>query len=70
MAHAGTGGLQKHSIGSDYPFTTAGTMKHADAPVEWRVMGCRTGNLSQHFRTYKEAQMHIASLRLRDMMHS
>lgn len=28
MAHAGNGGLQKHSIGDDYPFAVVGTIRN------------------------------------------
>ena len=70
MAHAGTGGLQKHSIGADYPFIMVAHQQHGYAPLEWSIMDGRTGNHSQKFRTSLEARIHLTSLRIRNMMHS
>lgn len=67
---AGTGGLQRHSIGDEYPYTVVAVMHHADAPVRWLAMDTRTGNVSREFATHKEASIEIASLKIRNMMHS
>lgn len=70
MAHAGTGGLQRHSIGLDYPFTMVATHRHAAAPLRWMVMDCRTGNMSQAFPTSQAARIHLNSILVRNCMHS
>lgn len=70
MAHAGTGGLQKHSIGADYPFTLVATQSNGYARLQWVVMDCSTGNISRKFHTSMEARIHLTSLRIRNMMHS
>ena len=62
---AKTGGLQGHSVGSNYPYMTAGT-----GDGRWVVMDGRTSNESRTVRTYNEAQQLITGLRLRNMMHS
>jgi hypothetical protein len=62
---AKTGGLQGHSIGSNYPFMIAGT-----GDGQWVVIDARTSNESRPVRTYNEAQQTITGLRLRNMMHS
>jgi hypothetical protein len=70
MAHAGTGGLQKHSIGSDYPFVMVAHQRHGYAPLEWSIMDSRTGNHSQKFRTSQAARIHLTSIQIRNCMHS
>lgn len=65
----GTGGLQRHSIGDEYPYTVMGVQSHANAPVRWKVLDTRTGNVSREFATHKEASIEIASLKIRNMMH-
>lgn len=66
----GTGGLQRHSMGDQYPYTVVGTQAHADAPTQWYVMDCRTGKRGELRKTQHECNMDIASLRIRNMMHS
>lgn len=70
MAHAGTGGLQKHSIGADYPYVMVAHQHHGHAPLTWSIMDARTGNHSPKFRTSHEARMHLTSIHIRNMMHS
>jgi hypothetical protein len=70
MAHHGTGGLQKHSIGADYPYIMVATQRHGAGPLQWMVMDGATGNLSQRFSTSQAARIHLTSLRLRNCMHS
>lgn len=65
----GTGGLQMHSIGAEYPYCIMGSMRHADAPTDWKVMDTRTGNTGVPRRTYKEAEIDLWSLKIRNMMH-
>lgn len=67
---ANTGGLQAHSIGTDYPYMIVGTQTGAHAPTEWQVMDCRTSNRSRRFPTYQRAVIEQASLRTRNLMHS
>ena len=70
MAHAGTSGLQSHSVGPEYPFAIVGKMAHAKAPTQWAVMNCLTGAEGRAWPTYRAAQIDLASLRVRDLMHS
>lgn len=67
---ANTGGLQGHSVGSDYPYTIIGVADRLDAPTQWQVMDTRTGNRGTPRRTYREADIDLASLKLRNLMHS
>lgn len=68
--HAGTSGLQQHSIGPEYPYTIVGTQAHADAPTQWYVMDTRTGKGGEKRRSYREAEIDLYSLKVRNMMHS
>jgi hypothetical protein len=67
---ANTGGLQGHSIGSEYPYMIVGVADSLDAPTEWQVMDSRTGNRGMRRRTYREAVIDLASIKLRNLMHS
>lgn len=67
---ANTGGLQGHSIGTDYPYMIIGIADRLDAPTEWQIMDCRTGNRSNRFPTYRRAVIELATLRTRNLMHS
>lgn len=67
---AATGGLQGHSVGSDYPYMVVGVQDRLDAPTEWRVMDTRTSKMSERFPTQQRAVIEIASLRVRNCMHS
>ena len=68
--HAGDGGLQGHSVGSDYPYMVVGVQDRLSAPTEWRVSDTRTGDMSAKFPTYQRAVIEMVSLRGRNMMHS
>lgn len=65
-----SGGLQGHSLGSDYPYMIIGVASSLDMPTRWKVMDSRTGNTGVERPTYCEAEIDLASLKLRNMMHS
>ena len=67
---AKTGGLQGHSVGSDYPYMVVGVQDRAEAPTEWRVMDTRTSKMSDKFPTQQRAIIEMSSLRIRNCMHS
>ncbi len=67
---ANTGGLQAHSVGTDYPYMIVGIADRLEAPTEWQVMDCRTSNRSNRFPTYQRAVIEMTSLRTRNLMHS
>lgn len=67
---AGTGGLQAHSVGAEYPYTIVGTQAHSEAPTGWYCMDTRTGKRGTPRRSYKEAEIDLWSLKIRNMMHS
>lgn len=67
---ARTGGLQGHSVGTEYPYIIMGVADRYEAPTEYVVMDSRTGNRSQRFPTYMAAYIHLTSLRVRNCMHS
>lgn len=67
---AATGGLQGHSVGSDYPYMIVGVQDRLEAPTEWRVMDTRTSEMSDKFPTQQRAIIEMASLRVRNCMHS
>mgnify|MGYP007124203539 CR=1 FL=1 len=66
---ANTGGLQRHSVGAEYPYTVAGTMQHGDAQTQWYVQDLRTGNRGVLRATYKQAEIDLWALKVRNMMH-
>lgn len=70
LGHAGSGGLQRHSIGAEYPYTIIGVCDSLDAPVEWQVLDTRTGNLGHRRLTYNLAAQDLWALKIRNMMHS
>lgn len=61
---ANTGGLQMHSIGDNYPYTIAGFLDG------YAVFDTRTSNTGVHRRTYREAELDLYSLKIRNLMHS
>jgi hypothetical protein len=67
---ANTGGLQGHSVGSEYPYMIVGVQDRLEAPTEWRVMDTRTSKMSEKFPTQQRAIIEMASLRVRNCMHS
>ncbi len=67
---AKTGGLQGHSVGSDYPYIIMGVADRWEAPTEYVVLDSRTGNRSPRYPTYMRASIERNSLRIRNMMHS
>ena len=80
--HAGNGGLQRHSLGEDYPYIIFGVEDYGNKskaerlaageampPMEWRVRHAVSGSESKNFPTYALAQIEVTTLRLRDMMH-
>lgn len=68
--HAGIGGLQRHSLGADYPWYILRSQSHGHAPLEYSVYNLVTGSRSQNFRTLRAALIHLASIRVRNLMHS
>lgn len=69
LGHAGSGGLQRHSIGDQYPYTIVGTQHNAWAPTKWYVLHLCTNQRGILRHTYKEAEIDLYSLRIRNMMH-
>lgn len=65
-----TGGLQRHSIGTEYPYLIMGVQDRLEAPTEWVIMDTRTSNRSQRFPTYQRAVIELSSLRVRNLLHS
>ena len=63
-----TGGLQRHSIGALYPYTVIA--KGLPNSLVWHAMDLRTGNEGKGHRTYKEAEIDVATLLVRNLMHS
>lgn len=63
-----TGGLQRHSIGSLYPYTVIA--KGDPAHPDWCAMDLRTGKEGRLYRTYKEAEIDVGTLLVRNLMHS
>lgn len=57
-------GLRGHSCGDNYPLTVI------NVGGMWRVLNCRTGQESYSRLTYKEAEIDLYSIRLRNLMHS
>lgn len=69
LGHANSGGLQKHSIGAEYPYTIVGTQQNACAPTKWFVTDTRTSKCGELRHSYKEAAADLWSLKIRNMMH-
>lgn len=63
--HCKSGGLQQHSVGDLFPYTVIGT-----GDGRWCAFDTRTGNEGDKRLTYKEAEIDVHALRLRNMMHS
>lgn len=61
-------GLRGHSVGQLFPFTVI-ARGHGDVLL-WHAMDMRTGNEGRPCRTYNEAVIDIASIKLRNLMHS
>lgn len=59
----GTGGLQKHSIGEDYPYTIEGVQAGPDAPTKWRVLCTRTNWRGETHDTYQQAHVELVKLK-------
>lgn len=65
-----TGGLQRHSIGDEYPYIIIGVADRWEQPTQYQVMDSRTGLRSIRFPTYMGAYQHLVGLKIRNMMHS
>lgn len=63
-----TGGLQRHSVGPLYPYTII--QKGCPDALQHVAFDLRTGKEGTPRRTYKEAELDVHSLKLRNMMHS
>jgi len=60
-------GLRGHSCGENYPLTVIGQ----GAPLtQYRVLNCRTGQEGKLRRSYKEAEIDLYAIRVRDLIHS
>jgi len=60
-------GLRGHSCGENYPLTVIGQ----GAPVtQYRVFNCSTGRVGTLRHSYREAEIDLYSIRLRNLMHS
>lgn len=66
----GTGGLQLHSIGAEYPYTIIGVQRGPEGALRWAVMDTRNGQIGADKATQNECMIEIASLKIRNMMHS
>ena len=66
----GTGGLQAHSIGWEYPYTIIGVQRGPEGSLRWAVMDTRNGQIGVDKATYKACEIEVASLKLRNMMNS
>lgn len=66
--HASKGGLQRHSIGSMYPFTIEafGNLN----PVRWRWRNLQTGQCGKPQPTHNLAVIDLTSLRINTLMNS
>lgn len=65
---ARTGGLQAHSCGPMMPYMIQAVGRPGG--LSWQVLDSRTGNTSRMCRTYREAEIEMYGLRVRNMMHS
>lgn len=66
----GTGGLQAHSIGWEYPYTVIGVQRGQEGALRWAVMDTRNGQIGADKATQRECTIEIASLKIRNMLHS
>ena len=66
---AGTGGLQAHSIGWEYPYTVIGVQRGPEGALRWAVMDTRNGQIGADKATQRECTIEIASMKIRNMMH-
>ena len=57
-------GLRGHSCGGNYPLTVI-MQGH-----KWVAFDCRTGNMGEPRLTYKEAEIDLYSIRVRNLIHS
>lgn len=60
-------GLRGHSCGENYPLTVIG---QGYPQVRYRVLNCRTGQEGELRRSYKEAEIDLYSIRVRNLIHS
>lgn len=65
--HGRSGGVQEHSKGDMYPYTVIAKGR-IDA-LDWHAMDLRTSKLGPPRRTYKEAQIDVHGIQIRNMMH-
>lgn len=68
--HGSSGGIQGHSKGPMYPYTVIAKGNPHEAPVRFCAYDLRTGNEGEQRGTYKEAEIDVYSLKLRNMMHT
>lgn len=66
--HGPSGGIQQHSKGGMFPFTVI-AKGDPNRSLDWCAMDLRTGHEGTPRRTYKEAEIDVFSLKLRNMQH-
>lgn len=62
-------GLRGHSCGTLYPYTVIGIGKGPQQTLAWTAMDCRTGNSGREFRSYREAELDIVGLKVRNLIN-
>jgi len=60
MAHAGTSGLQAHSIGPEFPWLVVGT-EDAERNTRWYAWNTVTGDRYPTRQTYDRASIDVAA---------
>lgn len=61
-------GLRGHSCGDLYPYTVI-AIGHGPVSKSWCAMDCRTGRTGREFRTYREAELDIVGLKVRNLIN-
>lgn len=70
IGHSATNpGLRGHSCSSNYPLTVIAKGIIGQG-LQWLVLNCKTGQESNPRRSYKEAEIDLYSIRMRNCMHS
>lgn len=62
-------GLRGHSCGEMYPYTVIAIGRGPQQTLSWAAMDCRTGNTGREFRSYQEAVLDIAGLKVRNLIN-
>lgn len=67
--HGEHAGLQRHSVGEDYPFTIVGTSS-GTGRTRYAWFNCQTGKQGEWKRTHKEAEIDLYATRVCSLMYS